>query len=561
MKKLLTALTALVATAAPISATVSCRRARVTEGVKGQRVMMITDGGNIRDHSFNEGSWEAILQYGMNIHEKFGITNEEEARALDYASSVGENKWDDQKKNFGQIDFENAKKTNGNYVEALEGASKDDFITAYNTAANKGADALFLAGFKHAESIKEAVDIMNGKTVVFLDFAYDGPGREKVISIVYKSELAGFNAGWDALMWANLPKMTSLNSGIFAKDVVEKSAQGKKTEIPVQGSLRSKNHVSVGMFGGLSNKNAVDNFLWGLLAAMNLYNNVMAGQTIKLKDVKGQEVEYTLQKVEFANGNGNSTAQRQEVNSIDNLTNDDWFTGGFAHGQATRSSVMPKLFKNEADIIFPVAGPQTNDVLEYELAGEFKPYVIGVDADQVTSIGQERTGTNKRFITSAKKNIISASVYALERAKSLQKATVGDKEYTSTKYENELKDGHILSGIEPDWSISSSRRADQKWDAGKGGNVTNSANLAVQSIDYAKGSSKKISEILKEVLGKTGNEFKDYLSSNSLGHFVNEVNKILAEGKNWTELKLSEDGIAGIKDYINLLNTTNIEKK
>ncbi|MBY7704541.1 hypothetical protein JIY74_30510 [Vibrio harveyi] len=51
---------------------------------------------------------------------------------------------------------------------------------------------------------------------------------------------------------------------------------------------------------------------------MNLYNDVMAGQTVKLKDVKNNEVEYTLQKVEFANGKGDES-QRQDVKSIDAL--------------------------------------------------------------------------------------------------------------------------------------------------------------------------------------------------------------------------------------------------
>ncbi|MDQ0567504.1 sugar ABC transporter substrate-binding protein [Mycoplasma yeatsii] len=558
MKKLLTALTAIVATAAPISATVSCRKAEPAEGVLGQRVVLVTDGGNIRDHSFNEGSWEAIMQYGMNIHEKFGVDNEEEARALDYASSVGENQWNASDKNFGKIDFEKAKLKNKSYVEAREGATASDFRIAYNTAASRGADALFLAGFKHAETIGDAIKAMKGKTVVFLDFAYKA---ENVISIVYKSQLAGFNAGWDALMWANLPKMTSLNSGVFAKEAIEQAKQDK-TKVPVQGSIRGKNHVSIGMFGGLSNKNAVDNFLWGLLAAMNLYNEVMAGQTVELTDVNGQKLEYTLQKVEFANGSGKTESQRQDVTNIDNLAAVDWFSGNFEHGGAKRSAVMPKLFNNEADIIFPVAGPQTDDVLTYDVgkAKQFKPYVIGVDADQVTSIGDERLGTNKRFITSAKKNIISASVYALERAKSLQEATVGNKKYDNSKYKDQIEDNNILDGVEADWSISSSRSSEQKWDAGTAEKVTNSANLAVQSIDYGKEISKTISDKLKEVLGGTGDKFESYLNSNSLNHFVTEVKTVLTQDQKWTDLKLKENGIAGIKDYIDLLNKTNVKQ-
>ncbi|AJM72058.1 type 1 periplasmic-binding domain-containing protein [Mycoplasma yeatsii] len=558
MKKLLTALTALVSTAAPISATVSCKKTEPAEGVLGQRVVLVTDGGNIRDHSFNEGSWEAILQYGMNIHKKFGVQKEEEARTLDYASSIGENQWDDKNKDFGEINFEKAKLKNNSFVEAREGASASDFRNAYRTAAStKQADALFLAGFKHANTIDDAIKIMKGKTVVFLDFAYKA---KNVISIVYKSELAGFNAGWDALMWANLPKMTSLNSGEFAPEVIEKSQAKKLNEIPVQGSIRGKNYVSIGMFGGLSNKNAVDNFLWGLLAAMNLYNNVMAGQTVKLTDVKGNEVEYTLQKVAFANGKGNES-QRQNVNSIDGLGKVDWFSGNFEAGGATRSTVMPKLFENEADIIFPVAGPQTNDVLNYKegKGKNFKPYVIGVDADQVTSIGDDRTGTNKRFITSAKKNIISASIYALERAKSLQEAIVGDKKYDNSIYKDDIKDDNILDAVGADWSVSSSRSSKQKWDAGTD-KITNSANLAVQSINYEKENSKTISDNLKSVLSETGGEFNDYLNSNSLNNFVNQAKDILGKDKKWTQLKLNDNGIAGIEDYINLLNQTNMQK-
>ncbi|MBY7704542.1 hypothetical protein JIY74_30515 [Vibrio harveyi] len=55
--------------------------------------------------------------------------------------------------------------------------------------------------------------------------------------------------------------MTSLNSGEFDPEAIQKSAEKKVNEIPVQGSLRGKSHVSVGMFGGISIKNAVDDFL------------------------------------------------------------------------------------------------------------------------------------------------------------------------------------------------------------------------------------------------------------------------------------------------------------
>ncbi|SYV96452.1 Uncharacterised protein, partial [Mycoplasma putrefaciens] len=57
MKKLLTTLTAIVGTSGSISTLISCKVPTFAEGVLGQKVVIVTDGGNIKDQSFNESAW------------------------------------------------------------------------------------------------------------------------------------------------------------------------------------------------------------------------------------------------------------------------------------------------------------------------------------------------------------------------------------------------------------------------------------------------------------------------------------------------------------------------
>ncbi|WFQ94786.1 sugar ABC transporter substrate-binding protein [Mycoplasma feriruminatoris] len=542
MKKLLTILTTLIGTSGSISAVVSCKVPTFAEGILGQKVLVVTDGGNIRDKTFNESSWEGVIKYGSQIHSNFNITDELTARKFNYKSSIGgHTKWDENTHSFINEDYEYAKSNSNNYVETPD-HTIDAFRTSYNTAIYKKADAFLLAGFGHLGAVDYAADRMQkagNKTVVLLDAQYQ---KDNVISVLFNSELAGFNAGWDAILWANLPKMTSLNSGEFSKEAI--SASNSKTDMPLQGSTAGNKYISIGMFGGITDKNAVDNYMWGLLAAMHVYNNKFAGKEIELEDNKGQKVKYKLQPVYYAN-----LGKKAGVEGLKDVSESSWFSKSFEVGGAKKSGIVDALVKNQADIIFPVAGPQINDVLE---ATGHKPFVIGVDTDQVTSVGSSKQGNEFRFLTSAKKNIVSASVYALNRAKSLQKTTLDGKEYKS-KYEKEIKDGTTLVGEQPDWSISSSRKADTKWSIEKvNGSLTNAANLAIESVDYSKGKGDLIEEDLKKALNESGKTYKEYLTKTSLDKALELINKHV-KNEEWEKLTLSSDGIAGIKDYWEML--------
>nr|VZR99321.1 hypothetical protein MF5582_00013 [Mycoplasma feriruminatoris] len=542
MKKLLTILTTLIGTSGSISAVVSCKVPTFAEGILGQKVLVVTDGGNIRDKTFNESSWEGVIKYGSQIHSNFDIKDELTARKFNYKSSVGgHTKWDEKTHSFINEDYDYAKSNSNNYVETPD-HTIDAFRTSYNTAIYKKADAFLLAGFGHLGAVDYAADRMQkagNKTVVLLDAQYQ---KDNVISVLFNSELAGFNAGWDAILWANLPKMTSLNSGEFSKEAI--SASNSKTDMPLQGSTAGNKYISIGMFGGITDKNAVDNYMWGLLAAMHVYNNKFAGKEIELEDNKGQKVKYKLQPVYYAN-----LGKKAGVEGLKDVSESSWFSKSFEVGGAKKSGIVDALVKNQADIIFPVAGPQINDVLE---ATGHKPFVIGVDTDQVTSVGSSKQGNEFRFLTSAKKNIVSASIYALNRARSLQKAVVDDKKYES-KHKSEVKDGKTLVGEQPDWSISSSRKADTKWSVEKvNGSLTNAANLAIESVDYSKGKGDLIEEDLKKALDESGKTYKEYLTKTSLDKALDLISKSVKD-EEWEKLTLSSNGIAGIKNYWEML--------
>ncbi|WFQ91430.1 hypothetical protein MFERI14815_00011 [Mycoplasma feriruminatoris] len=543
MKKLLTILTTLIGTSGSISAVVSCKVPTFAEGILGQKVLVVTDGGNIRDKTFNESSWEGVIKYGSQIHSNFDIQDELTARKFNYKSSIGgHTKWDEKTHSFINEDYEYAKSNSNNYVETPD-HTIDAFRTSYNTAIYKKADAFLLAGFGHLGAVDYAADRMQkagNKTVVLLDAQYQ---KDNVISVLFNSELAGFNAGWDAILWANLPKMTSLNSGEFSKEALSASNKNDGS-MPLQGSTTGNKYISIGMFGGITNKNAVDNYMWGLLAAMHVYNKKFAGKEIELKDKKGQTVKYKLQPVYYAN-----LGKKAEVEKLKDVSESAWFSKSFEVGGAKKSGIVDALIKNQADIIFPVAGPQINDVLE---ATGHKPFVIGVDTDQVTSVGSSKQGNETRFITSAKKNIVSASVYALNRARSLQKAIIDDKEYKSI-HEKEIKDGKTLVGEQPDWSISSSRKSTTKWSVEKvNGSLTNAANLAIESVDYSKDKGKKIEADLKKALDESGKEFEEYLTKTSLDKALELINKNVKNDE-WDNLTLKSNGIAGIKNYWEML--------
>ncbi|WP_027063096.1 BMP family ABC transporter substrate-binding protein [Mesoplasma seiffertii] len=197
---------------------VGCIRPKYAYGPVGQRVLLVTDGGNLKDKSFNESAHNAIIKYANEI-DQWNHT-----QGLNYNAEP-------------------------NYVEASD-HNASAFIAGYKMAVFKGADAMVLAGFMHAGTIETASELMGDKTIILADGIADySKGKNKnVISISFNSELAGFAAAYDAAIWANqnLDKVDRHNKGAIA----------------------------IGTFGGMSSKYSVDNYLWGLMLGIEVFNRI-----------------------------------------------------------------------------------------------------------------------------------------------------------------------------------------------------------------------------------------------------------------------------------------------
>lgn len=90
-------------------------------------------------------------------------------------------------------------------------------------------------------------------------------------------------------------------------------------------------------------------------------------------------------------------------------SNQVYFSGSFEPGGATKAGIPTFLQEKGADVIFPVAGPQTLDVLSTTNVN-----LIGVDQDQ--SI--QYPSYANRFVTSATKDLKGSLYDAFDHSKS-----------------------------------------------------------------------------------------------------------------------------------------------
>lgn len=472
MKKLLSVLGGISLTSVAAMSTIACIAPQYAEGPDGQRVVIITDGGNIRDKSFNESAWDGVLRFGGEIAKNIDLDQE----TIDKLKSQGKNdtEIEEFKTNFNYQttkpiweldatapDYEDqmlekladVKKTNRSYVE-ITSHGRNAFYSGYRMSEYKKSDAVLLSGFGHTDTIDQLVQLMPDKTLVLIDAsvpyedANKKPINQNVTSVLFKSELAGFAAAWDSILWASTPK-TDENGNIEMKD-------GKPV---LRGDANGDGNIIVGGFGGMSMAFAVDNYLWGMLLAIDTFNTLYKGQTIKVAN-GNDTFDYKVNTVKYGNVNG-APDELKPGTLATGPTDSSWFSNSFGIGDALKNGVLSNLLsQNKSDIVFPIAGPQINDVFSYTNI-DYDPYLIGVDTDQVKTVGKDMSAKNGmgRFASSAIKGIATASVDELNAAKSLSKGTItlDGETYTGNIQKPEKPHEGTIVTPKPDWSISTSK--------------------------------------------------------------------------------------------------------
>ena len=121
-------------------------------------IAFVTDIGQLKDKSFNQGTWEGIKRYGKENNKSYKY----------YQPANGDK------------------------------ATDDDRYDAMKQAAENGAKIIVCAGFMQAGALEKAAKEFTGVKFVFVDGW--NMGLENVTAIIFQEEQAGYLAGYAAVM-------------------------------------------------------------------------------------------------------------------------------------------------------------------------------------------------------------------------------------------------------------------------------------------------------------------------------------------------------------------------
>ncbi|CAM9093969.1 BMP family ABC transporter substrate-binding protein [Mycoplasma todarodis] len=285
------------------------------------------------------GDWAGKFELRLN-----GETNEELSDKLAFVTDGGSA--DD--KSFNEQGYDAYHALSGHTKESVlrpDGGTSFEIKKRYETAAKYGSRVIIAPGFHHVSAIESFNKSFGEKKVGFIlvdgEMKYkDGKDKDKGISNV-----------------ASIVFETKYSGFLAGYLAAEYLTEIKKDETP-----------KVGMFGG-ANFPGVTNFMVGFISGIHYYNNFKKPT---------HEVEFS----KFA-------------------SDEEYTNSGFSAGQGT--PYANKLLQNGADIILPVAGPQTGDVIsainQNQKYSDVK--IIGVDTDQAL---QYENNQNK-FLTSIEKKL------------------------------------------------------------------------------------------------------------------------------------------------------------
>lgn len=268
-----------------------------------------------------------------------------------------------------------------------EPKDEQEFDNRYKIAKSAGAKTLILPGYKHGgERLKKASELIDD--VVIIDNSNEN--HNNVTGLLFRADISAFYSGFASIIYS------------LATENYNKAGNGK---------------LVLATFGGSPNGFAVDNFMHGFLASINFYNEFKKDEENKkyieemIKAINPNLKDGSLEKllnVEVSRANS-----QNEGIAIDQS---NYFSGSFLAGSG--QGISDKLVNTDkANVVLPVAGPQTGDLLNVIKKRKASTKVIGVDTDQIKVYPQ----FNDQFITSAEKDIVSSTVLAISHLEKYNK--------------------------------------------------------------------------------------------------------------------------------------------
>jgi basic membrane protein A len=252
-------------------------------------------------------------------------------------------------------------------ISYAEPSSADKIPFMYHAAVKSGAKTMILPGFQHQPFTKDLSSALGDDgTGVFIDGTPDG--YNNIIGLNYKADISGFYTAMSSAIWYFQTH----------KDATE---------------------VNMATYGGIANPVAVNSYLAGFLAGIEVFNRLVKNKAFDSGAITGLEGR----KLE---------AIRIQGDGPTSSTDPGYFSGSFDAGKG--KNISDSLVDKGAQIIFPVAGPQTADTLAaFQAKGKTEFYVDGVDTDQVLTYPDYAS----HFITSGLKNIVGSTAVALAHTK------------------------------------------------------------------------------------------------------------------------------------------------
>ena len=303
------------------------------------RITVVTDGHTINDASFNESSYNAVLKFKQEFN--------------DWTHS---NYVDPQYKNKRvEVFWDNPQLIN-----------LDNLMTSYNKAVFINSKVIIASGFLHHDALVKSQNTNLKHKVKFIFVDGDTPNTEvpksnkQLAGLLYKAEQSGFLAGLAGAIW--LAAHANQYGGL--------------------------DNLKMSTYGGIDIP-TVTNYMYGYYWAIQFFNNKTGANPIRDK---------LLEWVKILNPSFYSP-----LPNIQFIKLSKQFSGNFTQGSDGSKGINDVLVQQGSDIIFPVAGPQTEDTLaSLKKFGQGK--IIGVDTDQQLQYPQFAD----RFITSAEKDLISS---------------------------------------------------------------------------------------------------------------------------------------------------------
>lgn len=311
------------------------------------RITVVTDGHTINDASFNASSYKAALEFKKEFND------------WTHSSYVNQ----EYKNKRVEVSWDNPQLTN-----------LDNLMTSYSKAVFINSKVIIASGFLHHDALVKSQNTFLKHKVKFIFVDGDTPNHEvpkankQLAGLLYKAEQSGFLAGLAGAIW-----LTAHASEYGGPSNLKMSTYGG-VDIP-----------------------AVTNYMYGYYWAINFFNDTNSSDPIHnqlLSWVKILNPHFDL----------------PSLPHIQFVHLGNQFSTNFTQGSEQSKGINDALVRAGSNIIFPVAGPQTEDTLSALKSSSGK--IIGVDTDQQLQYPQAAD----RFITSAEKNLVSSIKLMLWKA-------------------------------------------------------------------------------------------------------------------------------------------------